>query len=157
MVGLGALKYFILKVDPRKNMTFNPKESIDFNGNTGPFIQYTHARIKSVLRKAAEQEINFDAGLNTSLVISEKESYLIQLLSAFPAVVKEAGTEFSPALIANYEYELVKEFNQFYHDFSILKEENEALKQFRLVLSASVAKVIKSGMQLLGIEVPERM
>ena len=157
MVGLGALKYFILKVDPRKNMTFNPKESIDFNGNTGPFIQYTHARIKSVLRKAAELEINFDAGLNTSLVISEKESYLIQLLSAFPAVVKEAGTEFSPALIANYEYELVKEFNQFYHDFSILKEENEALKQFRLVLSASVAKVIKSGMQLLGIEVPERM
>jgi len=157
MVGLGALKYFILKVDPRKNMTFNPKESIDFNGNTGPFIQYTHARIKSVLRKAAEQGINFDAGLNTSLVISEKESYLIQLLSAFPAVVKEAGTEFSPALIANYEYELVKEFNQFYHDFSILKEENEALKQFRLVLSASVAKVIKTGMQLLGIEVPERM
>jgi len=157
MVGLGALKYFILKVDPRKNMTFNPKESIDFNGNTGPFIQYTHARIKSVLRKAAEQEINFDAGLNTSLVISEKESYLIQLLSAFPAVVKEAGTEFSPALIANYEYELVKEFNQFYHDFSILKEENEALKQFRLVLAASVAKVIKTGMQLLGIEVPERM
>ena len=157
MVGLGALKYFILKVDPRKNMTFNPKESIDFNGNTGPFIQYTHARIKSVLRKAAEQEINFDAGLNTSLVISEKESYLIQLLSAFPAVVKEAGTEFSPALIANYEYELVKEFNQFYHDFSILKEENEALKQFRLVLAASVAKVIKSGMQLLGIDVPERM
>lgn len=157
MVGLGALKYFILKVDPRKNMTFNPKESIDFNGNTGPFIQYTHARIKSVLRKAAEQDINFDAGLNTSLVISEKESYLIQLLSAFPAVVKEAGTEFSPALIANYEYELVKEFNQFYHDFSILKEENEALKQFRLVLSASVAKVIKTGMQLLGIEVPERM
>ena len=157
MVGLGALKYFILKVDPRKNMTFNPKESIDFNGNTGPFIQYTHARIKSVLRKAAEQEINFDAGLNTSLVISEKESYIIQLLSAFPAVVKEAGIEFSPALIANYEYELVKEFNQFYHDFSILKEENEALKQFRLVLSASVAKVIKSGMQLLGIEVPERM
>ena len=157
MVGLGALKYFILKVDPRKNMTFNPKESIDFNGNTGPFIQYTHARIKSVLRKAAEQEINFDAGLNTSLVISEKESYLIQLLSAFPAVVKEAGIEFSPALIANYEYELVKEFNQFYHDFSILKEENEALKQFRLVLSASVARVIKTGMQLLGIEVPERM
>ena len=138
-------------------MTFNPKESIDFNGNTGPFIQYTHARIKSVLRKAAEQGINFDAGLNTSLVISEKESYLIQLLSAFPAVVKEAGIEFSPALIANYEYELVKEFNQFYHDFSILKEENEALKQFRLVLSASVARVIKTGMQLLGIEVPERM
>lgn len=157
MVGLGALKYFILKVDPRKNMTFNPKESIDFNGNTGPFIQYTHARIKSVLRKAAEQGINFGTEIDKSLVISEKESYLIQLLSEFPTVVKQAGEEFSPALIANYEYELVKEFNQFYHDFSILKEENEALKQFRLVLSESVANVIKTGMSLLGIEVPERM
>ena len=157
MVGLGALKYFILKVDPRKNMTFNPKESIDFNGNTGPFIQYTHARIKSVLRKAADQGINFGTEIDKSLVISEKESYLIQLLSEFPAVVKQAGEEFSPALIANYEYELVKEFNQFYHDFSILKEENEALKQFRLVLSESVANVVKTGMSLLGIEVPERM
>lgn len=157
MVGLGALKYFILKVDPRKNMTFNPKESIDFNGNTGPFIQYTHARIKSVLRKAAEQGINFGTEIDKSLAISEKESYLIQLLSEFPAVIKQAGEEFSPALIANYEYELVKEFNQFYHDFSILKEENEALKQFRLVLSESVANVIKTGMSLLGIEVPERM
>jgi len=157
MVGLGALKYFILKVDPRKNMTFNPKESIDFNGNTGPFIQYTHARIKSVLRKAAEQGINFGTEIDKSLVISEKESYLIQLLSEFPTVVKQAGEEFSPALIANYEYELVKEFNQFYHDFSILKEENEALKQFRLVLSESVANVIKTGMSLLGINVPERM
>lgn len=157
MVGLGALKYFILKVDPRKNMTFNPKESIDFNGNTGPFIQYTHARIKSVLRKATEQGINFGTEIDKSLIISEKESYLIQLLSEFPAVVKQAGEEFSPALIANYEYELVKEFNQFYHDFSILKEENEALKQFRLVLSESVANVVKTGMSLLGIEVPERM
>ena len=157
MVGLGALKYFILKVDPRKNMTFNPKESIDFNGNTGPFIQYTHARIKSVLRKATEQGINFGTEIDNSLAISEKESYLIQLLSEFPAVVKQAGEEFSPALIANYEYELVKEFNQFYHDFSILKEENEALKQFRLVLSESVANVVKTGMSLLGIEVPERM
>ena len=157
MVGLGALKYFILKVDPRKNMTFNPKESIDFNGNTGPFIQYTHARIKSVLRKAADQDINFGTEIDKSLEISEKESYLIQLLLEFPTVVKQAGEEFSPALIANYEYELVKEFNQFYHDFSILKEENEALKQFRLVLSESVANVIKTGMSLLGIEVPERM
>jgi len=157
MVGLGALKYFILKVDPRKNMTFNPKESIDFNGNTGPFIQYTHARIKSVLRKAAEQGINFGRGIDKSLEISEKESYLIQLLTEFPNIIKQAGEEFSPALIANYEYELVKEFNQFYHDFSILKEDNEALRQFRLVLSASVANVIKTGMGLLGIEVPERM
>ncbi len=157
MVGLGALKYFILKVDPRKNMTFNPKESIDFNGNTGPFIQYTHARIKSVLRKAAEQDIDFGTKIDNSLSISEKESYLIQLLSEFPSVVKLAGEEFSPALIANYEYELVKEFNQFYHDFSILREENEELKKFRLQLSASVAKTIKTGMGLLGIEVPERM
>ncbi len=157
MVGLGALKYFILKVDPRKNMTFNPAESIDFNGNTGPFIQYTHARIKSVLRKAAEQGINFGTKIEMSLSISEKESYLIQLLSEFPTVVKLAGDEFSPALIANYEYELVKEFNQFYHDFSILKEENEDLKKFRLQLSASIAKTISTGMRLLGIEVPERM
>lgn len=157
MVGLGALKYFILKVDPRKNMTFNPKESIDFNGNTGPFIQYTHARIKSVLRKATEQGLYFGTEIDKSLEISEKESYLIQLLSQFPTVVKQAGDEFSPALIANYEYELVKEYNQFYHDFSILKEENEAIKKFRLALSESVAKVIKTGMELLGIDVPERM
>lgn len=157
MVGLGALKYFILKVDPRKNMTFNPKESIDFNGNTGPFIQYTHARIKSVLRKAAEQGIGLTPEIDKTIEISEKESYIIQLLSEFPAIIKEAGEEFSPALIANYEFELVKEYNQFYHDFSILKEENEAVKYFRLALSASVAKVIKTGMLLLGIEVPERM
>ncbi len=157
MVGLGALKYFILKVDPRKNMTFNPAESIDFNGNTGPFIQYTHARIKSVLRKAVEQDIDFGTKIETSLSISEKESYLIQLVSEFPTVVKMAGEEFSPALIANYEYELVKEFNQFYHDFSILKEENKELKKFRLQLSASIAKTISAGMRLLGIEVPERM
>lgn len=157
MVGLGALKYFILKVDPRKNMTFNPKESIDFNGNTGPFIQYTHARIKSVLRKAQDQNINFGTKIDSSLQISDKESYLIQLLTEFPGVVKQAGDDFSPALIANYEYELVKEYNQFYHDFSILREENEELKKFRLQLSASVANIIKSGMNLLGIEVPERM
>ncbi len=157
MVGLGSLKYFILKVDPRKNMTFNPKESIDFNGNTGPFIQYTHARIKSVLRKAAESGIEFGKVANTSLEISEKESYLVQLLTEYPAVVRQAGEEFSPALIANYIYDLVKEYNQFYHDFSILKEENEELKRFRLVLSETIAKIIKLGMGLLGIDVPERM
>ncbi|MCQ2383471.1 MAG: arginine--tRNA ligase [Paludibacteraceae bacterium] len=156
MVGLGALKYFILKVDPRKNMMFNPKESIDFNGNTGPFIQYTHARIKSILRKAAEQNIAFGA-IDKNVELSEKERYLIQMLSNFPAVVAEAGTQFSPALIANYVYDLVKEYNQFYHDFTILKEENEALKRFRLILSQCVAKVIAQGMRLLGIEVPERM
>ena len=157
MVGLGALKYFILKVDPRKSMTFNPKESIDFNGNTGPFIQYTHARIKSVLRKAVDQGIDFSTITDTELSISGKESYLIQLLTEFPAIVKQAGDEFSPALIANYIYELVKEYNQFYHDFTILKEENPKLKQFRLVLSESTASIIKTGMLLLGIEVPERM
>lgn len=157
MVGLGSLKYFILKVDPRKNMTFNPKESIDFNGNTGPFIQYTHARIKSVLRKAVDQGIDFGVLADTQLAISEKESYLIQLITEFPTVVAQAGDEFSPALIANYIYELVKEYNQFYHDFSILKEENAKMKQFRLVLSETIASVIKTGMGLLGIDVPERM
>ena len=157
MVGLGSLKYFILKVDPRKNMTFNPKESIDFNGNTGPFIQYTHARIKSVLRKADEQGISHKSLTGKNIPLSEKENYLVQTLTEFPAVVKQAGDEFSPALIANYIYELVKEYNQFYHDFSILREENEHLKVFRLVLSETIANVIKTGMGLLGIEVPERM
>lgn len=157
MVALGALKYFILKVDPRKNMTFNPKESIDFNGNTGPFIQYTHARIRSVLRKAQEQSISFGKLNNLNLSISEKERYLVQLLTEFPLMVKEAGNEFNPALIANFLYELVKEYNQFYHDYSILKEENTDLRNFRLVLSSAVADVIKDGMALLGIEVPERM
>jgi len=157
MVALGALKYFILKVDPRKNMTFNPKESIDFNGNTGPFIQYTHARIRSVLRKAQEQSISFGKLNNLNLPISEKERYLVQLLTEFPLMVKEAGNEFNPALIANFLYELVKEYNQFYHDYSILKEENTDLRNFRLVLSSAVADVIKDGMALLGIEVPERM
>jgi arginyl-tRNA synthetase len=157
MVGLGALKYFILKVDPRKSMTFNPKESIDFNGNTGPFIQYTHARIKSVLRKATEQGIDYRSLTDTRLQISEKESYLIQLITEFPTIVHQAGEEFSPALIANYIYDLVKEFNQFYHDITILKEENLQLKKFRLILSETIASVIKTGMKLLGIEVPERM
>ena len=157
IVGLGALKYFILKVDARKNMTFNPKESIDFNGNTGPFIQYTHARICSVLRKAAEQGIVLPAALPTNFELSEKEEGLIQMLANFKAVVKEAGETYSPALIANYTYDLVKEYNQFYHDFSILHEADEQLKVFRLVLSANVAKIVKEGMGLLGIEVPERM
>ena len=154
MVGLGSLKYFILKVDPRKNMTFNPKESIDFNGNTGPFIQYTYARICSVLRKAAEQGITLPNQLAANIALSEKEEGLIQLTSDFESVVKDAGNEYSPAIIANYVYDLVKEYNQFYHDFSILREENEDVKVFRLVLSANVAKVVKKGMSLLGIEVP---
>ena len=157
IVGLGALKYFILKVDARKNMTFNPKESIDFNGNTGPFIQYTYARIQSVLRKAKEAGITIPATLPANIQLSEKEEGLIQMLADFSAVVKEAGTTYSPSGIANYCYELVKEYNQFYHDFSILREENEALKIFRLALSENVAKIVRLGMGLLGIEVPERM
>ncbi len=157
IVGLGALKYFILKVDPKKNMTFNPKESIDFNGNTGPFIQYTHARIQSVLRKAKDQQIELPAQLDKNLALSVKEENLVQLTGEFAAVVKQAGDEYNPAVIANYVYELAKEYNQFYHDHSILGEGNANLKAFRLVLSANVAKVIKTGMSLLGIEVPDRM
>lgn len=157
IVGLGALKYFILKVDARKNMTFNPKESIDFNGNTGPFIQYTYARIQSVLRKAKESGIVLPKELKSHVELSEKEEGLIQMLADFSTVVKQAGEDYSPSGIANYCYDLVKEFNQFYHDFSILHEENEELKLFRLVLSANVAKVIRLGMGLLGIEVPDRM
>ena len=156
IVGLGALKYFILKVDPRKNMTFNPEESIDFNGNTGPFIQYTYARIQSVLRKAQEQNTNITDLTDFELPISEKEKYLIQLLTEFPYIVHQAGNEFSPALIANYLFELGKEYNQFYHDFPILKEE-EKIRNFRLILSLSTGNIIKTGMGLLGIEVPERM
>ena len=157
IVGLGALKYFILKVDARKNMTFNPKESIDFNGNTGPFIQYTYARIRSVLRKAAEAGITIPAELHTGIELSEKEEGLIQMLADFAAVVRQAGQDYSPSGIANYCYDLVKEYNQFYHDFSILREENEDVKLFRLALSENVAKVVRLGMGLLGIEVPERM
>ncbi len=154
-VGLGALKYFLLKVDPRKNMTFNPKESIDFNGNTGPFIQYTYARIRSVLRKADEAGMR---GADFSAVIpGEKEVTLIRRLADFPSVVKEAGRSYSPALIANYVYDLVKEYNQFYHDCSILKEEDAAVRSMRLELSAVTADVIRRGMGLLGIKVPERM
>lgn len=157
IVGLGALKYFILKVDPKKNMLFNPQESIDFNGNTGPFIQYTHARIKSVLRKAAAEGIALPEQLDNSIETNEKETQLIQLLASYPNVVAQAGQEFSPSVIANYAYELSKEFNQFYHDYSFLKEENPVIKQMRLILAANVAKTIKSAMSLLGIEVPERM
>ena len=157
IVGLGALKYFILKVDATKNMTFNPKESIDFNGNTGPFIQYTYARIRSVLRKAAGQGIDITRPLDHGVTLSAKEEGLVQMLSEFAGVVMQAGTDYSPSTIANYIYDLVKEYNQFYHDFSILREENEALRTFRLVLSANVCKIIKLGMGLLGIEVPERM
>ena len=157
IVGLGALKYFILKVDARKNMTFNPKESIDFNGNTGPFIQYTYARLQSVLRKAAESGIVIPAQLPSGIELSEKEEGLIQMVADFAAVVAQAGTDYSPSVIANYTYDLVKEYNQFYHDFSILREENEAVKVFRVALSANVAKVVRLGMGLLGIEVPARM
>jgi arginyl-tRNA synthetase len=154
MLGLGALKYFILKVDPKKTMLFNPKESIDFNGNTAPFIQYTHARIRSVLRKANEQGL--EAKLHAA-PLNEKEVELIKLLTAFPEVIKEGGASHSPALVANYIYELAKEFNQYYHDVSILKEPDEAIKAQRLMLVQQVARVIKAGMAILGIEVPERM
>ena len=157
IVGLGALKYFILKVDARKNMTFNPKESIDFNGNTGTFIQYTYARIQSVLRKAAESGIVIPEQIPAGIELSEKEEGLIQMVADFAAVVKQAGEDYSPSIIANYTYDLVKEYNQFYHDFSILREENEAVKVFRIALSANVAKVVRLGMNLLGIEVPSRM
>ncbi len=154
IIGMGALKYFILKVDPRKNMLFNPAESIDFNGNTGPFIQYTYARIQSLQRKAGDNlpALNIDA-----VTPNEKEIAIIQRVADFPAVVEEAGKTYSPALIANYTYELAKEFNQFYHDYSILKEEDENVKVFRLELSRTVAGVIKRAFSLLGIEVPERM
>ena len=157
IVGLGALKYFILKVDARKNMTFNPKESIDFNGNTGPFIQYTYARIQSVLRKAAESGIVIPEQIPAGIELSEKEEGLIQMVADFAAVVKQAGEDYSPSIIANYTYDLVKEYNQFYHDYSILREENEAVKVFRIALSVNVAKVVRLGMNLLGIEVPSRM
>ena len=157
IVGLGALKYFILKVDARKNMTFNPKESIDFNGNTGPFIQYTYARIQSILRKATEAGITIPERLPEDVTLSDKEEGLIQMLADFAVVVRQAGTDYNPSVIANYCYDLVKEYNQFYHDFSILREENAHLKLFRLALSQNVGKIVRLGMGLLGIEVPERM
>ncbi len=157
MVGLGALKYFILKVDARKNMLFNPEESIDFNGNTGPFIQYTYARIRSILRKAEEQGIALPASLDTEYSPAEKEIELIQKMADYAVAVEQAGKDYSPSGIANYCYELTKAFNQFYHDFSILGAATDAEKTFRLVLAKNVAKIIRNGMALLGIEVPERM
>ena len=157
IVGMGALKYFILKVDARKNMLFNPEESIDFNGNTGPFIQYTYARIRSILRKAEAQSITLPASLADDAPLNEKEIALIQKLNDFSAAVAQAGIDYSPSGIANYCYELTKEFNQFYHDYSILNADTKAEKITRLVLAKNVAKVIKNGMALLGIEVPERM
>ena len=157
IVGMGALKYFILKVDARKNMLFDPEESIDFNGNTGPFIQYTYARIRSILRKAAEQGISIPETLPTSAELSDKEISLIQHLNGFTATLRQAGADYNPASIANYCYELVKEYNQFYHDFSVLREENADKQAVRLALSSAVAQVVKNGMSLLGIEVPERM
>ncbi|MBQ2363161.1 MAG: arginine--tRNA ligase, partial [Bacteroidaceae bacterium] len=157
IVGMGALKYFILKVDARKNMLFDPEESIDFNGNTGPFIQYTYARIRSILRKATEQGISIPEALPTSTELSKKEISLIQHLNGFTSALRQAGQDYNPASIANYCYELVKEYNQFYHDFSVLREEDTNKQIVRLALSSAVAKVVKNGMSLLGIEVPERM
>lgn len=157
IVGLGALKYFLLKVDARKNMVFNPEESIDFNGNTGPFIQYTYARIRSILRKAQDAGIVLSEELPTGVEISTKEEEIIQRLADFRGVVEAAGEDYSPSGIANYCYELVKLYNQFYHEFQILREEDAAKRNFRLILSRNVAKVVRLGMELLGIEMPERM
>lgn len=157
MIGQGALKYFILKVDPKKNMTFNPEESIDFNGNTGPFIQYTHARIQSILRRAAEQGIDIDTKLDTTVELSEKEEGLVQMLAEFETVVMQAANEYNVSLIGNYVYDLVKEYNQFYHEFQILREEDDKKKAFRLALSKNTALIIKRGMKLFGIDVPDRM
>ncbi len=157
IVGMGALKYFILKVDARKNMLFNPEESIDFNGNTGPFIQYTHARIRSILRKAHSEGIDLPETLDEQLPVNAKETELIQKMSEYAAAVEQAGKDYSPSGIANYCYELTKQFNQFYHDYSILNADTPEEKTLRLVLAANVAKIIRNGMRLLGIEVPERM
>ena len=156
IIGLGALKYFMLKVDARKNMLFNPKESIDFNGNTGPFIQYTYARTRSIERKAAEAGVNTESA-SAPAAVSEKECSLIRMLNEYPAVIRQAGSDYSPSGIAAYAYDLAKEYNQFYHDYSILREENADVKAFRIILTRNVGKVIKSAMNLLGIEVPERM
>ena len=158
MIGLGALKYFIIKVDPKKTMLFDPKESIDFNGNTGPFIQYTHARIKSILRKAAAAGVRFGAdAVAADAPLSAKEVRIIKMLDMFPGKVAEAGAAYSPALIANYAYDLAKEFNQYYHDTPVLKEENEVLLKYRLTLIDKVAKVLVKAMSILGIDLPERM
>lgn len=157
MIALGALKYFMLKVDPKKNMLFNPEESIDFNGNTGPFIQYTYARIRSVLRKAIDRGIELNPTIGTEIQPGGKELQIIKLVSQFPVAIKEAGDNYSPALVANYIYELVKEFNQFYHEFPIIIEEDAEIRNLRLVIAETVGKTIKTGMKLLGIDVPERM
>lgn len=157
MIALGALKYFILKVDPRKNMTFNPEESIDFNGNTGPFIQYTHARIRSVLRKAEESNLQIMDEITEGVIPSSKEKELMKTISLFPDIVEEAGREYSPAVVANYCYELTKQFNQFYHDHSILNEPDTSKRNFRLLLSKVVVSILKNGMGMLGIQMPERM
>ncbi len=157
MIALGALKYFILKVDPKKNMTFNPQESIDFNGNTGPFIQYTHARIQSIFRKASEKNIEIAEQAPTNVEIGEKENNLIRMVANFPNIVSEAGKVFSPAIIANFAYDLAKEYNQFYHDYPILFEEDKDKRMMRLVLCKTVGKTIKNAMWLLGIDVPEKM
>ena len=157
IVGMGALKYFLLKVDARKNMLFNPEESIDFNGNTGPFIQYTYARIRSILRKADDAGIRVPDTLPEAVALSTKEEEIVQHIADFAAVVRQAGSDYQPAAVANYCYDLVKEYNQFYHDFSILRESDTARRDFRLALSRNVAKVVRLGMGLLGIEMPERM
>ena len=157
IIALGALKYFILKVDPKKNMTFNPEESIDFNGNTGPFIQYTHARIRSVLRKADEGNITMSNDFSSLQTLQDKERELLKTISLYPEIVEEAGREYSPAVLANYCYELTRQFNQFYHDHSILNEPDGEKRNFRLVLSSAVVNILKSGMGMLGIEMPERM
>jgi len=156
-IGLGALKYFILKVDPKKNMTFDPKESIDFNGNTGPFIQYTYARINSLKRKALDSAIIHSPQITASIEMNVKEIELMRLLYRFPAIVDEAAQNFNPALIANYVYELAKEYNQFYHENSVLKAESKDIIDFRMILSECTGRIINTGMFLLGIEVPERM
>jgi arginyl-tRNA synthetase len=156
IVGLGALKYFILKVDPKKNMTFNPRESIDFNGNTGPFIQYTYARIQSVLRKAEDEGITYSGNV-PNVSMSEKERELIKISASFPSIVSLAAEQYSPALVANFVYELAKEYNQFYHDHYIIRETNDDIRKFRLQVSQQVAVCVKSAMWLLGIDVPSRM
>jgi arginyl-tRNA synthetase len=157
MIGLAALKYFILKVDPKKNMLFDPKESIDFNGNTGPFVQYSYARIQSIFRKAADQNIKMSDVKDSTALPVDKEKSLIRMIYKFPAIVADAGKNQSPAVIANYVYDLSKEFNQFYHDCPILKEENTEVRNLRLHLSEQTGKIIKKSVNLLGIDVPERM
>ncbi|MBN2813662.1 MAG: arginine--tRNA ligase, partial [Bacteroidales bacterium] len=157
IIGLSALKYYMLKVDPTKNMLFNPRESIDFDGNTGPFIQYTYTRIRSVFRKADETGIDMPDSVSTEITLKPKEKSLLKLIHEFPGVLKDAGDTFNPSLIANFVYELVKEYNQFYHDFSILKEEQADVRELRLVLSEVTAGIVRRGMELLGVEMPERM